>query len=31
MEKITLITVLTDYEETYEMRNVDESEKESEE
>ncbi len=31
MEKITLITVLTDYEETYEIRNVDESEKESEE
>ena len=31
MDKITLVTVLTDYDETYDIRNVDKSEKESEE
>ena len=31
MDKITLGAVLTVYEENYEIRNVDESEKESEE
>ena len=30
MDKITLVAVLTDYEESYEIRNVDESEKEIE-
>lgn len=29
MDKITLVAVLTDYEETYDVRNVDKSEKES--
>ena len=31
MDKIILVTVLTDYDETYDIRNVDKSEKESEE
>lgn len=31
MDKITLVAVLTDYEETYDVRNVDKHEKESEE
>ena len=31
MDKITLVAVLTDYEETYDVRNVDKPEKESEE
>lgn len=30
MDKITLVAVLTDYEETYDVRNVNKSEKESE-
>lgn len=30
MDKITLVAVLTDYEETYEIRNVDKTKKESE-
>lgn len=31
MDKITLVAVLTDYEKTYDVRNVDKPEKESEE
>ena len=31
MDKITLVAVLTDYEETYDVRNVYKAEKESEE
>lgn len=31
MDKITLVTVLTDYKETYDIRDVDKPEKESEE
>ena len=31
MDKITLVAALTDYEETYDVRNVDKPEKESEE
>lgn len=31
MDKITLVSVLTDYEETYDVRNVDKPEKEREE
>ena len=31
MDKITLVAVLTDYEETYDVLNVDKHEKESEE
>ena len=30
MDKITLVAALTDYEETYDVRNVDKPEKESE-
>lgn len=30
MDKITLVAVLTDYEENYEIRNADKPEKESE-